>query len=154
MTERGKAEALRRALRLFGILVLPTGLIWAAIGFAVAGLTIALARELHEHNIRVNAVAPATIRTAANAQQGNPDPATQYVEIEDVVRTVLFLAGDAANGVTGQIVAVTGRFDEARDHLMNLLELPGAGRLLGMILWFIRTPYRLARGFMNKAMTR
>lgn len=46
------------------------------------------------------------------------------------------------------------RFDEARDHLMNLLELPGAGKLLSMVLWFIRTPYRLARGFMGKALMR
>ena len=46
------------------------------------------------------------------------------------------------------------RFDEARDQLMELLELPGAGKLLSMILWFIRTPYRLARGFMGKALVR
>ncbi len=35
MTERGKAEVLRRALRLVGLLVLPVGLFWAVIGFAV-----------------------------------------------------------------------------------------------------------------------
>jgi len=46
------------------------------------------------------------------------------------------------------------RFDEARDQLMNLLELPGAGKLLSLVLWFIRTPYRLARGFMGKALMR
>ncbi len=46
------------------------------------------------------------------------------------------------------------RFDDARDQLMNLLELPGAGKFLSMSLWVIRTPYRLARGFMNKALVR
>ena len=82
---------------------------YAAAKSAVAGLTIALARELHEHNIRVNAVAPATIRTAANVGQGNPDPSARYVEIDEVVQAVLFLAGAAARGITGQIVAVTGQ---------------------------------------------
>jgi GTPase SAR1 family protein len=46
------------------------------------------------------------------------------------------------------------RFDDAREQLMNLLELPGAGKLLSMVLWFIRAPYRLTRGFMGKALTR
>jgi hypothetical protein len=46
------------------------------------------------------------------------------------------------------------RFDEAREQLMNLLELPGAGKLLSMVLWLIRAPYRLARGFMGKTLMR
>lgn len=46
------------------------------------------------------------------------------------------------------------RFEEAREQLMNLLELPGAGRLLSVILWIIRAPYRLARGFMGKTLMR
>ena len=41
MTERGKAEALRRALRLFGLIVLPVGVFWAAIGAAVGAVTLA-----------------------------------------------------------------------------------------------------------------
>jgi NAD(P)-dependent dehydrogenase (short-subunit alcohol dehydrogenase family) len=82
---------------------------YAAAKAAVAGLTMALARELHEHHIRVNAVAPATIRTAANVAQAGADPSARYVEMDEVVRAVLFLAGEAAGGVTGQIIAVTGR---------------------------------------------
>jgi diguanylate cyclase (GGDEF)-like protein len=35
LTDRGKAEALRRALRLFGLIVLPVGVFWAPIGFAL-----------------------------------------------------------------------------------------------------------------------
>ena len=40
MTERGKADALRRALRVFGLLVLPVGVFWAAIGFAVGATSM------------------------------------------------------------------------------------------------------------------
>lgn len=46
------------------------------------------------------------------------------------------------------------RFDDAREQLMNLLELPGAGRLVSALFWAIRTPYRMIRGFMSKALAR
>jgi 50S ribosome-binding GTPase len=46
------------------------------------------------------------------------------------------------------------RFEDTREHLMSLLDLPGAGQMLSMILWAIRTPYRLLRGFMAKAFSR
>jgi NAD(P)-dependent dehydrogenase (short-subunit alcohol dehydrogenase family) len=73
---------------------------------AVAGFTRALARELAERGIRVNAVAPGTVRTGDNVAQmgGN----TNFVELEDVVRTVAFLASDDARGISGAIVPVTG----------------------------------------------
>lgn len=76
---------------------------------AVAGLTRALARECRDAGVRVNAVAPATVRTADNVAQMGADPTTPYVEIADVVSVVLFLASDAAGAVTGQIVPVTGK---------------------------------------------
>jgi diguanylate cyclase (GGDEF)-like protein len=42
VTERGKAEALRSALRIFGMIVMPVGVFWAVIGFAVGATTLAL----------------------------------------------------------------------------------------------------------------
>ena len=74
---------------------------------AVAGLSRELAREYRDANIRVNAVAPATVRTADNvAQMG--DSAT-LVELDQVVSTVLFLASGEASAITGQIVPITGK---------------------------------------------
>lgn len=80
---------------------------YSAAKSAVAGLTRELAREYRDANIRVNAVAPATVRTADNvAQMGDKQP---LVELEDVVNTVLFLASDEASAITGQIVPITGK---------------------------------------------
>jgi NAD(P)-dependent dehydrogenase (short-subunit alcohol dehydrogenase family) len=80
---------------------------YSAAKSAVAGLTRELAREYRDANIRVNAVAPATVRTADNvAQMGDKQP---LVELEDVVHTVLFLASDEASAITGQIVPITGK---------------------------------------------
>jgi hypothetical protein len=46
------------------------------------------------------------------------------------------------------------RFDEALVRLLDLLELPGIGRVIGGALWVLRTPYRLMRGLVNKALSR
>jgi hypothetical protein len=45
-------------------------------------------------------------------------------------------------------------FDEALVRLMDLLELPGVGRLLSGTLYVLRTPYRLLKGLVNKAISR
>jgi NAD(P)-dependent dehydrogenase (short-subunit alcohol dehydrogenase family) len=82
---------------------------YSAAKSAVAGLTRALAREYRDAGIRVNAVAPATVRTADNVAQMQADAKTPFVEIEEVVQTVLFLASDEASAITGQIVPITGK---------------------------------------------
>jgi NAD(P)-dependent dehydrogenase (short-subunit alcohol dehydrogenase family) len=76
---------------------------------AVAGLTQALAREYRDHNIRVNAVAPAAVRTGDNVAQMGASPSNPFVEMDEIVQVVRFLASDAARGITGQIVPVPGK---------------------------------------------
>jgi len=80
---------------------------YSAAKSAVAGLTRALAREYRDAGIRVNAVAPATVRTADNVAQ--MDPKTPLVELDDVVNTILFLVSDEASAITGQVVPITGK---------------------------------------------
>jgi len=50
--------------------------------------------------------------------------------------------------------ALFRRFDEALVRLLDMLELPGVGRFVSMTLYVLRTPYRLIRGFIGKAITR
>jgi energy-coupling factor transporter ATP-binding protein EcfA2 len=45
-------------------------------------------------------------------------------------------------------------FDEALVRLMELLELPGIGKLLSGTLYVLRTPYRLLKGVVAKAISR
>jgi 50S ribosome-binding GTPase len=45
-------------------------------------------------------------------------------------------------------------FDQALLRLLELLELPGVGKLLSGTLWVLRTPYRLLKGLLGKAMSR
>jgi hypothetical protein len=46
------------------------------------------------------------------------------------------------------------RFDEALVRLIDLLDLPGVGRMLSNMLWALRTPYRLLKGWAVKALRR
>ncbi len=84
---------------------------------AVIGLTRALARELGEHNICVNAIAPGLVTNEASMRL-NP---REYFEgarnrrvikrpmtPEDLIGTVMFLASPDSDFVTGQTFVVDG----------------------------------------------
>ncbi|MCI0701518.1 MAG: hypothetical protein L0241_10590, partial [Planctomycetia bacterium] len=46
------------------------------------------------------------------------------------------------------------RFDTYRDRLTDLLELPGAGRMIGGLFWALRSPYRWTRDYVFGLMVR
>lgn len=85
---------------------------------AVIMLTRALAHELGAANIQVNAIAPGIIKTKfASALWGDPTlserytantPAGRIGKPEDVVETALFLAGEGANYMTGEVLVIDG----------------------------------------------
>jgi 3-oxoacyl-[acyl-carrier protein] reductase len=89
---------------------------YAASKGAVIALTKAAAKELASRNITVNAVAPGFIRTAMtdrlpeDVKTGmlGAIPLGRLGEPEDVAAIVLFLAGDGAAYVTGQVFVVDG----------------------------------------------
>jgi NAD(P)-dependent dehydrogenase (short-subunit alcohol dehydrogenase family) len=71
----------------------------------VASLTRALAAEERGNGVRVNALAPISIRTAANVSaMGNEE---RYVEREDVAAAVTYLCSDAASAITGALVPLS-----------------------------------------------
>ena len=69
-------------------------------------LTLAqsIAQEERDNGVRANALAPTSIRTAANLADMGSDVA--YVTREAVADVVLWLCSDAARAVSGQIVRV------------------------------------------------
>ena len=85
--------------------------VYSAAKYAIAGLTRSLAVELADRNVRVNAVAPAAVRTSDNVAAMGEGAA--YVELEDITDGVLHLASPDASAVTGHILpiapAATGR---------------------------------------------
>ncbi len=89
---------------------------YAAAKAGVIGFTKSAAKELAARGITVNAVAPGYITTDMSAAM--PDqakielaksiPLSRLGKPEDVAETVLFLASDAANYITGQTINVDG----------------------------------------------
>ena len=84
----------------------PSLVAYTAAKAAVAGLTHALAVELAPRGIRVNAIAPAMVRTAENIAAAGDD--ARYVEMRHITDGVLFLASAAASGVSGHIQPIAG----------------------------------------------
>lgn len=89
---------------------------YAAAKAGLIGLTKSLAKELASRAIMVNAVAPGYITTDMTEQIAEETkrqlaeriPAGRLGNPEDVASLVLFLAGDGASYITGQVIAVDG----------------------------------------------
>jgi NAD(P)-dependent dehydrogenase (short-subunit alcohol dehydrogenase family) len=69
---------------------------------AVVTLMQTIAQEERENGVRANAVAPTSIRTAANVSAMGSDAA--YVSREEVASVVLWLCSDASRVVNGQLI--------------------------------------------------
>jgi NAD(P)-dependent dehydrogenase (short-subunit alcohol dehydrogenase family) len=86
----------------------------------VVQLTRALATELAEDGVRVNAIAPGMIETEMSAAtRADPERLGQFMrhipmrrtgQPEELVGPVLFLASDAASYVTGAVLPVDGGY--------------------------------------------
>jgi NAD(P)-dependent dehydrogenase (short-subunit alcohol dehydrogenase family) len=74
----------------------------------IEALTRTLALEGRDSAIRVNAVAPGLVDTASNIAAMKPKDLKRWTKREDIAETVVFLASQAAAGITGQVIAVTG----------------------------------------------
>jgi NAD(P)-dependent dehydrogenase (short-subunit alcohol dehydrogenase family) len=82
---------------------------YAASKAGVAKLTEALAEELKDHGITVNAVLPSIIDTPANrADMPNAD-FSRWVKPQAIADVILFLLSDQASAVTGASIPVSGR---------------------------------------------
>ena len=80
------------------------------------GLTKALAKEIGPSGITVNAIAPGVIDTDMNRSLSDEDikalegetPLMRIGRAEEVARCALYLAGDAADFITGEVINLSG----------------------------------------------
>ncbi len=114
MVEQGTGGAIINTASLAGITPGAGVMAYRVAKAGVIHFTRCLALELAEHGIRVNAVAPANIQTAINAQfdMGRTIEMTQPLARpgtpDDAAQAVLYLASDRAAQVTGTVLPVDG----------------------------------------------
>ena len=83
---------------------------------AMVSFTIALAREMAKHGIRVNAVAPGLVRTEMVAKTWEEKkerylqtiPLYRIAEPEEIASVAVFIASDKASYITGSTIDVSG----------------------------------------------
>jgi NAD(P)-dependent dehydrogenase (short-subunit alcohol dehydrogenase family) len=75
----------------------------------VAKLTEALAEELKDKGVTVNAVLPSIIDTAVNRADMPTADFTRWVQPAALADVIVFLASDAARAITGASIPVSGR---------------------------------------------
>ena len=90
---------------------------YAAAKAGVDALTIGLAKEVAAEGIRVNGVAPGTVRTDIHAAAGDPDrpdrvasriPLGRAGTVDEIAAAIEWMLGEDASYVTGSTLRVAG----------------------------------------------
>lgn len=114
MVEQGRGGVIINTASLAGITPGAGVMTYRVAKAGVIHFTRCLALELAEHGIRVNAVAPANIQTAINAQFDMSrtiemtQPLARHGTPDDAAQAALYLASDRASQVTGMVLPVDG----------------------------------------------
>ncbi len=83
----------------------------------IIGFTRGLAREMGEHNVRVNCITPGAVETEGEKAVATNEQADSIVELQslkrrivplDIARVCLFLSTELSDGMTGQTLNVDG----------------------------------------------
>lgn len=101
-----------------GLIAMENRPAYSATKHAIVGLTKNLAHDLGKYGIRVNAIAPGTVRTPmTEAYYSDAEflkamdavvPLKQEGNAEDIARAVIFLGSDLARFVSGTVLPVDG----------------------------------------------
>ena len=91
---------------------------YSAAKAGLIGMTKALAKELGPSGITVNAIAPGVINTDMNAGLSLEDkaalvdetPLMRIGEASDIASAALFLAGEGASFITGEVLNISGGY--------------------------------------------
>src|SRR5690242_10693793 len=92
---------------------------YAASKGAIISMSLAMAAYFARHRIRVNVIAPGLVRTPMSARAQSDEDVLKFVahkqplsggmlDAGDVAETALFLLGEQARHITGQVVSVDG----------------------------------------------
>jgi 3-oxoacyl-[acyl-carrier protein] reductase len=132
LVAQGTAGSIVMVSSISGTSAMPYGAPYAAAKAGVLAFMRTAALELGPHGVRVNAVAPGTIRTA-HSERGTPTvdspeeqraiPLRRRGEPDDIAGAVLYLLSDLAGFVAGHTLVVDGG-SSARPSFLDADDLP------------------------------
>jgi NAD(P)-dependent dehydrogenase (short-subunit alcohol dehydrogenase family) len=118
LAAQGKPGQIVNLASTLGLMAAPKRAAYTASKHGVVGLTRAMALELGEKNIRVNAVAPGVVRTPLTERYFQDPEYMQtirdihalgrWAEPEEIANAILFLAAAENGFITGTILTVDG----------------------------------------------
>ena len=146
LLEQGTGGSIVHIASVSGITAMPFGAAYSASKAGMIAFMRTAALELGSAGIRVNAVAPGTVRTPSNLGGSTPEdtpeeqaavPLRRRGTPDDIAYAVWFLLSDLSSWITGQVLAVDGG-SSARPSFLGDDNLPVfvhddglRGRLLG-----------------------
>jgi NAD(P)-dependent dehydrogenase (short-subunit alcohol dehydrogenase family) len=126
MAARGSGGAIVNVTSVAGLVGMTHRPAYTSSKHGLIGLTKNLARDLSPHQIRVNAIAPGTVRTPLTEAYYHDDEFLRGVEgmvplgfegsPTDVANAVLFFASDLSSWVTGTVLPVDGGWLAERNY--------------------------------------
>ena len=121
MVEQGRKGSIINTCSISGMTAAPSHAAYGSAKAGLVGLTRSLAVEWARYYIRVNAIAPGSMKTPRIMEmikaapeieeaQANRVPLGRWGTTEDIAGAVLFLASDLSDYITGQTIVVDGGF--------------------------------------------
>ena len=132
LVDQGRGGSIVHIASIAGLSAMPFGAPYAAAKAGMVALMRTAALEWGPLGIRVNAVAPGTVRVPRNESESSPaDTVDERAAIplgrrghpDDIAGAVLFLLSDLAGFITGQVLAVDGG-SSARPSYLDAANLP------------------------------
>ena len=133
LVEQGSGGSIVHIASVSGLTAMPFGAAYSAAKAGMIALMRTAALELGGADVRVNAVAPGTVRTPRSAEGGDTTEDTPEERAavplqrrgvpDDIANAVLFFLSDLSSWVTGQVLAVDGG-SSARPSFLGADNLP------------------------------